>query len=246
MTINLHHKSIRYCLKILTLCFFLCFSSCASVPPETVTLSKTVGSDLAVLQQSHENITKLYYARIKTSINNFIDDVYKPFILNFVLSKQLEEFKKGNESLFTSLNNAATSTDKESADAALNDMTEFLSDATAQIAAKRKELLNPIVTQETQVLQSINDSYGNIIYANSTLTGYLESLQKIKQTQNKALSVITGVKNTDSIVRSKLLKLSTVVNTAIDEGKTIDSKVGNVQDHIDDFIKKIKELTNNK
>lgn len=221
-------------------------NSCASVPPETVKLSKTVGNNLAVLQQSHQNITKLYFDRIKTSINKFIDDVYKPYIMNYVLKNQLQEYQNGKPSLFTSLNDAAKSVNKEAADTALSDMSDFLSAANAQINSKRQELLGPIETQESQVLQSINESYGNMIYANSTLTGYLESLQKIKATQNEAMSKITGVKNTDSIVRSKLLDLSKLVNTAINKGQTIDSKVGDTEKQINDFINKVKKLTNKK
>lgn len=246
MTTKTHKTKPIQVFRILALSAFLMLNSCASVPPETVTLSKTVGNDLAILQQSHQNITKLYFNRIKTSINNFIDDVYKPYILNYVLKNQLQAYQQGNPSLFTSLNNAAKTVNKDASDKALTDMSDFLSAANAQITAKRQELLNPIEKQETEVLQSINQSYGNIIYANSTLTGYLESLQKIKQTQNEALGMITGVKDTDSIVRSKLLDLSNVVNTAIDKGKTIDSKVGDAQQQIEDFIKKIKELTNKK
>lgn len=238
--------SVNHYIKVLALFTILISYSCASVPPQTVSLSKTVGDDLVVLQQSHQNITKLYFDRIKTSINNFIDDVYKPYILNFVLKNQLEQYQQGNPSLFTSLNDAAKSINKEASDSALKDMTDFLSAANAQINSKRQELLGPIEQQETQVLASINQSYSNIIYANSTLTGYLESLQKIKATQNEAMSLITGVKDTDKIVRDKLLGLSNLVNTAIDKGKNIDSQVGNVQSQMEDFIKKIKELTNKK
>tara|TARA_R110000787_G_scaffold88545_3_gene187895 strand:+ start:3140 stop:3883 length:744 start_codon:yes stop_codon:yes gene_type:complete len=231
-------------LKLFILSILL--TSCVSIPKETVTLSKVIGSDLNILQKSHINMTKLYYQRIKSNINNFIDDTYKPYIINFMLKNQLEEFKKGNASLLTSINDAAQKPDKKTADLALDDMSQFLEATNSQIEKKRNELLNPIEKQENEILKTINDSYSNTIYANATMTGYLESIRKVKDAQNEALSLITGVKNTDSIVRSKILQLSDIVNSAIDKGKGIEKGTDEAKIQIEDFLKKIKELTNKK
>tara|TARA_R110002074_G_scaffold99562_4_gene215032 strand:+ start:269 stop:1012 length:744 start_codon:yes stop_codon:yes gene_type:complete len=231
-------------LKLIILSLLL--TSCVSIPKETVTLSKVIGSDLNILQKSHVNMTQLYYQRIKSNINNFIDDTYKPYIINYMLKDQLEEFKKGNASILTSINNAVQKPDKKTADLALDDMSQFLEATNSQIEKKRNELLNPIEKQEDEILKAINDSYSNTIYANATMTGYLESIRKVKDAQNEAMSLITGVKNTDSIVRSKILQLSDIVNIAIDKGKGIEKGTDDAKTQIDDFIKKIKELTNKK
>jgi len=163
-----------------------------------------------------------------------------------MLKNQLEEFQKGKPSLLTSINDAAKVASKETADLALDDMSQFLEAVNAQIEEKRNKLLGPIQKQENEVLKTINESYGNTIYANSTITGYLESIRKVKDAQNEALSLITGVKNTDSIVRSKILKLSDIVNSAIVKGKKIDKKTDQAKDQINDLINKIKELTSKK
>lgn len=48
--------------KILVVIFSaLLLVSCASIPKETVTLSKTIGSDLQILHDSHRNMVQLYY-----------------------------------------------------------------------------------------------------------------------------------------------------------------------------------------
>lgn len=234
---------IRYAF-LLTISFMI--SSCVSIPKETVTLSKVIGSDLVILQKSHVNMTQLYYQRIKSNINEFIDNTYKPYIINFVLKDQLQKYQQGQPSLLTSITNAAKKNDKEAADAALDDMSQFLEAANAQIESKRNQLLGPIQKQENEILKTINESYSNTIYANSTITGYLESIRKVKDTQNEALSLVTGVKNTDSIVRSNILKLSDIVNSAIEKGKKIQDGSDKAEQQINDLIKKIKELTSKK
>jgi hypothetical protein len=95
--------------------------------------------------------------------------------------------------------------------------------------------MNPIVTQETQVLLKIDQSYQNAIYANSTITAYLSSIRKVKETQQEALSLI-GLKGMDSIVTTRLLQLSEGVKEAIQKGKEIDTKS-------DDAMNQIKEIT---
>jgi hypothetical protein len=114
-------------------------------------------------------------------------------------------------------------------------MQDFLSAADSQIKKKREELMNPIVTQETQVLLKIDQSYQNAIYANSTITAYLSSIRKVKETQQEALSLI-GLKGMDSIVTTRLLQLSEGVKEAIQKGKEIDTKS-------DDAMNQIKEIT---
>ena len=81
--------------KILAVIFSsLLLVSCASIPKETVTLSKTIGSDLQILHNSQRNMVQLYYNGIKHNINAFIDDVYAPFIIHHVLEIELNKHKK--------------------------------------------------------------------------------------------------------------------------------------------------------
>lgn len=55
--------------KILTVIFSsLLLVSCASIPKETIILSKTIGSDLQILHDSHRNMVQLYYNRIKLNV----------------------------------------------------------------------------------------------------------------------------------------------------------------------------------
>lgn len=227
-------------LKLLIFCFVI--TSCISIPKETVELSQTLGKDLKILQTSHRNTVTIYYQKIKDNITIFIKDVYAPYIINYVLKKELSSYKNGQESIFLSLNNAAKNSGKSATEKVMKDMQDFLSAADRQIKRKTNELMNPIISQETDLLLKIDKAYQNAMYANSTITAYLSSIRKVKATQQEALSMI-GLKNVDSLVTSRLLKLSNGVKDAIEKGKEIDIKSDNAIQKINEITNKIKKLT---
>ena len=233
----------RKIIVLLTLTVLI--SSCVSIPKETVQLSQALGSDLKVLHTSHRNAVSIYYEKIKDNIDIFIKDVYTPFVINFVLKKQLTSYKSGQASIFKSLNDAAQNASTTSTEKAVKDIRGFLSAADKQVKKKRAELMNPIVKQETEVLLKIDQSYQNAMYANSTITAYLSSIRKVKETQQEALSLV-GLKGLDSTITTRLLQLSNNVKIAIEKGKEIDTKSDNAINQIKEITDKIKELTNKK
>lgn len=218
-------------------------TSCATVPKETVSLSKAIGSDLAVLQNSHREVIELYYGKIKEDIDTFIDEVYSPFIIHYVLKIELENYKKGEPSLFTSIENAGKIGGQAETDEALKTMLEFQDAANVQIQSKRKELLNPILKQEKEIIRNINHSYENVIHANSTLTAYLTSISKLKESQQEALS-IAKLDGSDSLVTSSLVKVSELVTEAMAKGKKIDIKSDQAYSKMKEISDQIKQVTN--
>jgi len=228
---------------ISTIIISLFLVSCVSIPKETVKLSKVLGNDLVILHNSHRNIVELYYEKIEGDINTFVDEVYSPFVIHYVLKVELDKYKKGEPSLFGSIENAGKTEGKTEADEALNTMLEFQEAANAQIKAKKKELLDPIVKQESQIISNINKSYENAIYANSTITGYLESIRKVKESQQDALSIV-GLQGTDTLMINTLIQVSELVNSAVKKGKEIDVKSDDAYSKIEEISNQIKKLTN--
>lgn len=227
---------VSFCILIL--------SSCVSVPKESITLSETLGSDLRVLKQSHLNTINLYYDNLEVKINTFIDEVYAPFIIQYVLESEFESFERNQASLITFLNEAskpeATQEDTEKAFKEIKDFHNLMSQ---QILSKRRELLEPIQSQRNEILKAINSSYDNAIYANSTLTAYLQSASSVKNTQKETLKLI-GLEGTEEYVNDALLNASDILNDVIQKGKNIDEKSDDAQTKINDLIKKIKAITN--
>ena len=230
--------------KILVVTFSaLLLVSCASIPKETVTLSKTRGSDLQILHDSHRNMVQLYYNGIKLNINTFIDDVYAPFIIHHVLEVELNKHKRGESSIYGIIENAGKKGGKDETEEALNVMLEFQEAANQQINAKKAELLSPILQQEREILSAIDQSYQNTIYANTTLTTYLVSVRKVKESQNEALSFV-GLNGLDTTVTNQLVELSGFIDMILEKGEKINIKSDEAQQQIEDIVNKIKELTN--
>lgn len=140
------------------------------------------------------------------------------------------------------IENAGKTGGKAETEEALNVMLEFQEAANQQINAKRNELLFPILEQEREILNAIDQSYQNTIYANTTLTAYLVSVQKIKESQNEALSIV-GLNGLDTTVTNRLVELSGLVDVALEKGEQIDIKSNEAQQQIEDIVNKIKELT---
>lgn len=226
------YKKMRYAVVILLASIL---TSCVSIPKETVTLSQTLGNDIAELKIAHTQMVEIHYSKVKNEINSFVDDVYTPFIIHHVLNAELKRHHTGQASIYGAIEAAGSTEGKEESQKVLKEMSDFLQAAHHQIKMKRKELLDPVIQQENQILKAVNQSYSNALYANTTLTAYLQSVRKVKGAQKEALSKI-GLDGADEKLTESLIKLSEGVSEAVNQGKKID-----VQS--DDAIKKVKEIS---
>jgi vacuolar-type H+-ATPase subunit H len=225
---------MKFRIVFITVTFYI-FNSCISVPKQTVKLSSVIGTDLKVLENSHTTMVGLFYTEIINNINGFIEDVYAPFIINYVLKKELDSYHNSQPSIFEAIEDAATKGGKANTEKAYNDMSDFLKAARTQIEKKRNELLVPIQKQRDSIILNIKISYGNTILASSSVTSYLQSISSLKESQNEVLSVI-GLKGKTEELTNTLLKMSDVAKSLLTKGKEIDIKS-------DDAYNKMKTLT---
>ena len=221
------------------------FTACVSLPKETVTLSQTIGSDLRILHNAHRNIIEIHFNKIEDDINSFIDDVYAPFVIHYALSSELKKYKDTKPSLFGTIEIAGKVEGKKESEDAINVMQEFQEAAHKQIESKRNELLSPIKKQRTEIIMTVNQSYEHTIYANSTITAYLQSLQKVKGARQEALSLI-GLEGADSLITNSLVRISEQVDKAVKIGKDIDIKSDDAFIQLEKISDQIKKITNKK
>jgi len=225
---------MKFRIVFITVTFYI-FNSCISVPKETVQLSTVIGTNIKVLENSHTTMVGLFYNEIMNNMNGFIEDVYAPFIINYVLKKELDSYHNSQPSIFEAIEDAATKGGKANTEKAYNDMSDFLKAARTQIEKKRNELLVPIQKQRDSIILNIKISYGNTILASSSVTSYLQSISSLKESQNEVLSVI-GLKGKTEELTNTLLKMSDVTKSLLTKGKEIDIKS-------DDAYNKMKTLT---
>lgn len=221
------------------------FSACASIPKETILLSQTLGKDLQVLHKAHRNIIEIHFKKIKTEINSFVDDVYAPFVIHYVLKKEFNSFEQGKPSVYGILEIAGQKEGKMESENAVNEMADFQNAARKQIERKRKELLTPILKQESDIVMAINQSYEQAGYANATITAYLQSLRKVKDAQEEALSMI-GLDGVDTLITNSLVKVSEQVEQAVEKAKDIDVKSTDAYSLLEAISNEIKDVSTKK
>ncbi len=169
--------------KLTVVLLALLLPACAQVPKEAVELSTTVGRDMSAMRKSHVELVDLYYWQIISDINKFIDDVYLPYQIQKTLS---DEFWKTE---MLALIESASQVDptgnaqKES----LEQIGIFLQVIKEEVEDYRKLKLKPVQDQYTTLLFNINQSYEQIHYANSIVTGHLASIVKVHDAQSEIL-----------------------------------------------------------
>lgn len=229
--------------NVCILAIALSLTACVSIPKETVTISQMLGSDLQQLHKAHRNIIDVHFNKIKSDVNTFVDDVYAPYIIHYVLKNELNEYKEGRPSIYGTIETAGKQEGKQESNAAINEMSDFLTAAREQIESKRSELLTPIIQQETEIIMAVNQSYENAQYANSTITAYLQSIRKVKDAQQEALSML-GLQGVDSLITNSLVRTSEQVDLAVKQGKKIDIQSDEAAKQLEEIFSKIKKLTN--
>ena len=205
-------------------------TACAQVPKESVQLSATVGRDVAEIERSHRSLVNSYYDNVERSINRFVDQVYAPY----QISQTLEDPNVGGV-LASAIEEAA----KPGADAKTKKDTfdaigyYFLS-TRDNIEQFRAGLLKPIKEQRASLLKHLDDAYLRVQNGNSIVTGYLSSVVKLTEEQNKLLAQ-AGLPDLGSGIAQKADKLSQELGQV--EGQVRTGKMG-----LDTAVKAAEEL----
>ena len=229
-------------MKYLSLLFTagaLMLSSCVSIPQETVQLSETIGQDIEILHQSHKRAITLYYTDMKRNVNAFVDDVFKPYLIEYMTNSEMARHEAGEVSMFGYLANISEGHNRDSL---LSNMNAFNAALDDEVSTMRKDLMGPIEKQEATVLASLDAAYGNVLHGNSVLTGYLRSARKAKEAQQEALRV-AGLEGFDEQVTQNIIEASNKVEKMVEYGKKVDLKVGDIEAKVDSMHQIINSIT---
>ncbi len=233
-------KTILYFLIVLL------FSACSQVPKQSVELSATVGRDLAKIQKSHIQLAELLFERMKNDVNRFVDNVYAPYQIAQAMKNQQKLAKEhDNRSLLLAINYAFkedASTDLQAK--VIKGMEIFIKTIHDDIEKMRKEMLKPLEKQENEVLNSINESYKAIHYANSIVTGHLASVVKVHESQNELLQELGIEKNLRTNVAQELSKASEKISSYIDKAQLAENKIDNITKTAQSIKEEIRKIDN--
>lgn len=224
VVLNFLFRSRKYLLAV-TFLLGQVFSACTSVPKESMELSLTLGRDVAEMQRAHLELVNLYYDRLTSEMNRFIDEVYAPYQTD----KLTEQF---SADLFSTDGDGKPKLNLENVKALLEELRYEIEDY-------RNSKLQPVLAQRDSLLSNINNSYNRIIYANSIVTGHLSSILKVHDAQNEILQKL-GLGGEREKINTKISTLSDSIDNLTNDVKT---KKQSTQEIIDRFNELIKEIS---
>lgn len=217
--------------------FIITLLGCASVPKQSVELSATIGRDISKVHEAHKELAILLFSRMKQDVNDFVDSRYVPFLINRQLTTDRQEFSEGDKlTLFGFLEAAINFPDSIMAQTnAIGAMQIVVEEINDSVEAFRNELLSPLLAQEKQVLDAIDQSYYNIHYANSIVTGHLSSIIKVHDAQEEVLGQF-GASDLRGRIGTGLVDFSEKLQDVIVKAKKAETTIENGKAKIKEII----------
>lgn len=236
---------------IVFLAFVSLLGSCASVPPSSVVLSNSIGDDVASMQKAHKEFVDYYYDNLEQKANDLIDNKYRPSLIRKVIEQDVAVFKnpsKRDESLFNAIQEAFIDnqglSQSELALAQSNAMLGmkfFYTKIDKKVEFERNQLLQPLRQQRQKLLGNIDANYINIIKKSAAISGLLNSVVKVHDTQQELYSMAGVDENVREETGNKLANLSDSVNEMLDKVDDGTAKVGDVEKAIKEFRELVKK-----
>ena len=224
--------------------------SCAQVPKESVELSATVGRDLAVVHQAHRDMAIMMFARMKMDVNRFVDEVYAPFQVRFVMNEEWAKAQSADSvvqstAILLGINSAfAPGADAGLQAAVLEGMSILVDGLRADIESMRKELLDPLDAQESELIGSIDRAYNQLHYANSIVTGHLSSVAEVHETQAELLEAIGVDRDLRQEVGARIASTAGDIENLVGQAQKADMTLDDVSKSAVKLKKFINSLTN--
>ena len=240
----MHSPTQRFSRFTFILTFFVLLSACAQIPKESAELSTTVGRDIAAVHDSHRNLANALFRRMKKDINRFVDDVYAPYQIQFVLKKQKVRQAAGNRNnLFSVIDNAMRNPEDVQAQ---KDAILFMEAAVEAIYNDvenyRSQRLEPILEQEHAVTGEIERAYDQIERGNATVTAYLASVVKVNEAQDQLLKSV-DMEGLREKIGVALSNTSDRVSEFVEKAKKVEGSVDSVSGKIGEWTEKLDKLT---
>lgn len=189
--------------------------SCAKVPPEVVQLSSTLGEDIVATQTSYQLLITIHFDNLRRQVNTFIDTRWRPVFL--------KKFIKNGD-----LVGRATDPDPN---AVLTKVGNWAQVAIEQIETKRKELLDPVDSDEKALQAAVDEAFNRMIRANTAITAHLNSIRKVKEFQDQILEK-AGVKDLRDRINNALIAASDKTNDLIKKVEKADNIVTDLGNQI--------------
>jgi hypothetical protein len=169
----------------------------ASIPSESVELSKLVGEMIASAKISHVNMVNKHFDHLRSEVDFFAMNIYKDTLLSNV-----RKLSKQRDASFT--------------DISIAQYDRLL----MRVTNKRTEWIAEIETTRQQVLQALEEHYTVLLASNAEVTSLLRSAVKLSETRAAILERLgqkVGISGTKiKEVEDKLLEGTNSIRSIMD------------------------------
>jgi hypothetical protein len=245
--------------------FIFAINGCAQLPPSTVTLSNSISNDLTNIQSSHLDFVNFYFDGLEASVNQFIDEQYKPAYIKERFAQQYQRAlssdpKEQSRSLFIGIGQAFSGElelddlnclkgsacyEKELAltqNAVLEATNSFLSDINQRIEQQREELIGPLKEQRKGLLTNLQQQYANVQGKNAVVTSMLASIVEVHETQQELLSMLGVKEDVRTEIGTKLSALSQAVANGVRKIDDKEQELSALQGKINNIKQAFKDI----
>jgi len=150
----------------LVIILFFVLGGCASIPKESVELSKEIGKGITESQRSYTNLLNSYFAAKKLQVDQWIENEYLPGYL-FNIQNGLK-----NAGLSTTLSDAQ------------------LRDVLRDVIAERDQKHTDLEKTRLLLLTKSNEHYNLLSQGNAGVTGLLQSMVDVKEATSSAAQTV--------------------------------------------------------
>lgn len=165
-------------------------TSCATIPPEAVQLSATLGQMISKAKSAHINMVDQHFDQLALQVDRFAMNEYKVAFLD-----NIKAIMKRKDPNFVALT-------PEQYDAAIS-----------RIMQNRMKWLQAVWANKQAVLKSLEDYYALMEQANAEVTNLIRSAAGVEAVRNKLVNDVTsqfGIQSKD--LESKLMGSVSSVN----------------------------------
>lgn len=150
---------------------------CASIPRESPELSREIGVRVAGMRAAHINLVHTYFDLKRDRVKEIFEQEWIPaYAESFFAQKQVSSY----------WNTLVSEGDKE-------ERVQFLvrlgPEMLDRIRKRQAEYLKPLDRLESQIIDSLQHEYRQILSANHTLTGFLAHSSKVVENRERYLDL---------------------------------------------------------
>ncbi|MEW6600709.1 MAG: hypothetical protein AB1499_07040 [Nitrospirota bacterium] len=255
-------------LRVVLIGLLIVTIGCASAPRQTVELTEIVDSQIAEMQVSHEKFVHLYYDKMRSDVEIFMEERWIPQFLANVVEGTGPSSKQFREDLDVAYKLASRDWAKEVKISGITDedvkkavneaieklassekaklgmvLLDFSQAAQRQINKQRKSLIDPLNEQEAYVLDQLRESYADLQRSTMAIKGYLSSVVNLVEQRDEVLQKV-GALETQKKIIDTAVKLSDDAAVALKSAEKTDVGISQFLEKIEKAKEEFAKITN--